>query len=537
MHPSTQPYLLIAAGDAQLRELLSETLGNAGFAVAAAEDGVAALETCREQLPLLALLDLNLPGMEGCAFCQSLRHLPDGDLLPIIMLTAVADDATIQRAFEAGATDFIPIPFQPQILVQRIRCLLRNATAIRELASSREQMLHSKQAAEAAVRAKAEFLANMSHELRTPLNGLLGMLQLLQTTALDEEQQEYIDLAVFSGSSLLTVINDVLEFSKLEAGKLIPASVEMEPRKLLENIATIFTPQAASKGVLLDWSIDPTLPAQLYSDPGRLRQILFNLVGNAVKFTDEGQILIRAEGGCDTSTTPLLRLVVRDTGIGIDPELRPRLFEPFTQGDGSYTRRHQGTGLGLAIVAKLLQHLGGEIDIASAPGQGTTVTVTLPVTLPIVKPAAEQPVPALAVARNEGLNVLVVEDNHVNRLLLQRQLEKLGHRAICAEGGDEALTLLESMTPDAVLLDIQMPQMGGLEVTRRLRENSHGRFPADLPLIAITAHAMPGDRDRFLAAGLNAYLSKPIRLEELNRVLSSCAMPPAKELDSRSASV
>ncbi|WP_461208557.1 PAS domain-containing hybrid sensor histidine kinase/response regulator [Desulfocurvus sp. DL9XJH121] len=397
-------------------------------------------------------------------------------------------------------------------------------TDITELKKVQEDLTRAKEAAEHATRIKSEFLANMSHELRTPLNGVFGMLQLMQGTELSPEQDEYVHTALSTGRSLLTIINDVLDFSKLEAGQLLIASEPFDLRRSLEMVMRNFTVQARDKGLDLRLSMDRNIPRLLTGDKGRIRQVLFNLVGNAVKFCDRGSVLVdvsvlpRAARGEDVR----LLFHVSDTGIGIPEDMLEYVFKAFTQVDGAATRRYSGTGLGLGIVRRLVAAMHGSLAVDSEPGRGTDIYFSLPFGL------AESPAPSPGDARPEppsGLRVLLVEDEKVNQMAAGLFLKKNGHKVACADNGAQALEMLEREAFDCVLMDIQMPVMDGLSATRAIRESDGPQ--ARVPVIAMTAHAMRDDQERFLQAGMDGYIAKPMDMDELQLVLAK-VLPPGK---------
>ncbi|MEF2231467.1 MAG: PAS domain S-box protein [Pseudodesulfovibrio sp.] len=377
--------------------------------------------------------------------------------------------------------------------------------------------------AEAANQSKGEFLANMSHELRTPLNGVLGMLQLAQITNLSDEQRDYVDTALASGRSLLSIINDILDFSKMEAGKMEVVNEPFSLAALLQDVLSTFRGQVVEKGLSLYSRTYGDIPDRLVGGKGRLRQILFNVVGNAVKFTDRGEVVIEVSLLRLDPANRKLRLLfsVRDTGIGIPDDQVRHVFEPFTQVDGSYMRRHQGTGLGLGIVKRLAGLLGGALSVETGEGVGTTVHLALPMGFEPSATVEERRAEGEIARPPRRLSLLLVEDNRVNRLMAERMLAKLGHAVKTAGDGEEALKMLELHAFDGVFMDIQMPGMDGLEATARIRgaDPASGVDP-DIPIIAMTAHAMLGDREMFMKGGMSGYIAKPVDMKGLEETLT-----------------
>ena len=400
---------------------------------------------------------------------------------------------------------------------------------ITERREAEEDARRARDAALAAAEAKATFLATMSHELRTPMNGILGMTRLALDCDLDAEAREHLDTVRSSAEALLSVINDVLDFSKFEAGRLTIDRIPFALRRCLNDMLRTFAVQCADKGLALSCTIDAAVPDGLVGDPGRLRQVLVNLLGNAIKFTEHGAVAVEVTRVSGDGGGAVLRFAVTDTGIGIPPEKLAAVFEAFTQADGSTSRRFGGTGLGLAISRRLVGLMGGEITVESTVGRGSAFHFTLPFALAPSVPAPQPRPAAMPSLTGRSLRVLLAEDNRVNQQLAVRLLEKRGHRVVVAANGREAVARWHAEPFDLVLMDVQMPVMDGIEATAAIR-----RAEADAakrtPIVAMTANAMEGDRERCLAAGMDGYLPKPIDVAEFDRVLelvSSGAPAPA----------
>lgn len=510
-HPAMKRILYVE-DDAALSRLLQRRMERVGLTVDTVETAEAGLQALRDTVYDLVLVDYNLPGMNGLELLDRMAALPHSP--PAVILTTGGDERIALEALEKGAADYA-VKDVNQTYLDLLPAIMTSAFTkerlLRENAQQRDELRQAKERAENANSAKSRFLATMSHEIRTPMNVVTGLASVLAKSPLNEEQKKIVDTLRTNADLLLKLINDLLDISRIEDDHIDLEKLPFEISAILRDIRVMFEQDVARKGLTLSLN-DTTHGAVLLGDRMRLQQILMNLVSNALKFTDSGQITLRAEATPDGDEHTILHVSVSDSGIGIEREKLPLIFEKFTQADETITRRFGGSGLGLSIARSLIQLMGGDIRVESRPGEGSVFHVTLRLPRGVFAPAAPVPEPP----RRRPLEgeakpcVLIVEDYAPNIMVLSLMLEELGYDTVAASSGVEAIHLVRDRDQafHAILMDVQMHGMDGLETTGCIREleDEEGRNT----IIGVTAHALAGDRERCLAAGMDDYISKPV---------------------------
>jgi len=516
-----EPYKILIVDDSQLNlDILQELLGQFNYMLFTANDGRSALKTAARYPFDLMLLDVIMPEIDGFEVCTRLKRNPATAGIPVIFLTGQMDSESIMKGFEVGAVDYLAKPFNKVELLARVKNHL-------ELKRSREELVKAKDDAENALKYKSEFLANMSHEIRTPINGIIGMSEFLAQTQLAPRQEEFVRIIRSSANSLLNLINDILDFSKLEAGRVELEQIDFDLKEMIIDTVKSIEFKANEKNLWVKYEIDPELPHAANGDPTRIRQIMLNLISNAIKFTNNGGITIKTTLLSRSKNFDKIRFDIIDTGIGISEEGRRKLFKSFSQVDASTTRTYGGTGLGLAISKSLAEMMGGEINVDSEPGKGSDFWFSAMLKKSSSDSIKNKPSNEIInlTADSIKLKILLAEDNIVNQKVASIHLQTLGHEVEIAKNGKIAVEMFENKNYDIIFMDVQMPEMDGFEATQAIRNIEKNSGKAEkIPIIAMTANAMQGDKEKCLEAGMDDYISKPFTATSLLKILQTYSL-------------
>ena len=531
---STQLSKILIVDDSDVvRSILSQALQQDGYELHTAADGEEGRQKVHTLKPDLVLLDVEMPKLDGFAVLREVRANFKVDEVAVIMVTSQSDGKGITRAFEEGAFDYIPKPATDSEIKARVRNAIRALQLLREQKTLRIQ-------AEAANQSKSAFLANMSHEIRTPMTAILGYTDILELEAkslqLPELISDSLDTIKRNGGHLMELINDILDLSKIESGKLDVESIRCSPQTIVEEVLELVQVRAEAKGLKLEASYQFPLPAEIHSDPTRIRQILINLIGNAIKFTEVGIIRLNTSFLENPGEEPQVQFTVIDQGIGMTEAQMSNLFRPFSQADSSTTRKYGGTGLGLTICKRLTDVLGGDISVTSKLNQGSQFSATVKTGnlegVPLLQELQQndntestKPLPAQPEEQAlslKGKKILLAEDGPDNQKLISFILKKSGAEVTVAENGEAArqaaMRAMEiGLLYDVILMDMQMPILDGYGATRILREQGYSG-----PIISLTANAMEGDREKCISVGCNDHVTKPIDRRKLISMIANC---------------
>ncbi len=486
-----------------------------------------ALRICWDRDIAIALIDVQMPEMDGFELVQILKSNPRTREMVVIFVTAISkENKYVVKGLESGAVDYLYKPLDPYITTAKVDAfisLVRSQQDLKqkniELENFQKELVKAKEQAEAARKVKEGFLANMSHEIRTPINGIIGLAHLLKNTELSDDQKEFVKLLEVSSQSLLGVINDILDISKIEAGKFKIVKAETNIRDLVQSVVDLMKFKADEKNVKLVLEIDDMVPDYIIADSLRLNQILMNLMGNGIKFTDRGSVTLRVKNLDIKEETAQLQISIIDTGIGISEEGLGKVFNSFEQAEDSTAHKYGGTGLGLSIVKKLADLKGGELSVSSSPGSGSTFTFTNKYKMIKGKTGLEKKFSVADLPKFDNVSILLAEDNSINQFMIRKILTNWNIRVDIVDDGDKVLDKIKNTHYDLILMDTHMPTMNGFEATRRIRTD-FDEPQKNIPIISLSAAVLEEEQQAGWDAGVNDILSKPFDPVVLHQKIS-----------------
>lgn len=523
-----RPKILIVDDNINNIYVIEELLADLEIDLVRALSGPEAIRYTSAEEFALVLIDVSMPGMDGFRTVEIIRENEKNEHLSIIYITAIYDEPYFHlRGIQTGAVDFITKPLIPDIFIGKVNIFVRMyqhrkelETEIQRRIAMEEELINARKSAEAAALAKQQFLSNMSHEIRTPLNAIINSTYHLLNESPRQDQYENLEILKFSSKNLLKLINEILDYSKIDSGKIELEAIDFDIRKLIRGINRSLEYDLVRKGLEMFVTIDEEIPKVINGDSVRLSQILMNLLGNAVKFTEKGRISLMVSLQENRENHIVLGFEVCDTGIGVPEDKQKEIFESFTQASSSTTRKYGGTGLGLAITKKLVELQGGKIKIDNTYRTGSRFLFNIVYQKSnneVIQPAGDRIRPSFPSLK--GMNVLVVEDNVINQKIVSKILTQWEANSDIAENGLVAMQKVREKQYNLVLMDLQMPEMNGYEATRNIR-NLQGEYFQTLPIIALTASAFAEDRDKILSYGMNGYIIKPFTPPELYSKIS-----------------
>jgi len=504
--------LLYVEDDLDIAEEIYELLDGEFLDIYMAHDGVEGLELFKKQKSDIVLTDIQMPKMNGIEMTKKIREISPE--VPIIISSAFSDTFYFKKAIDIGVSGYIIKPIKFDNLINSFDKVLQILYNRYQLEDKSQELIIEKDKLQSALKIKSEFLANMSHEIRTPLNAILGFVDLLKDECKDEKPSEYLNIIDSSSKSLLQIIEDILDFSKIESGKLEIDKVDFNTRAEFETVTYLFMAKASEKNISLVLNLDSTLPETINTDPLRVKQVISNLLSNAIKFTPPNKKIF-----VDISYKEnRLHVSVKDEGKGIAKDKLSYIFESFSQEDSSTTREFGGTGLGLTISTALVKLLGGELKVKSEVGVGSEFYFSIPVTIGKDITKTSQKTKNISF---KDKKILLVEDNKANQMFMKVVLKKMKLKFDIANDGVEAVEMFKNNRYDTILMDENMPNMGGIEATKRILEIEREQNLPHTPIIALTANALKGDRERFLVAGMDEYITKPLDKKRLSKVMGN----------------